>query len=115
MSQTVRERGSMMPVAYGRKQMKQFAKDTLKNLGCKKKESYYDTWLEQLIDTHNTRDCGYMVLQDTLYRFNLEELDTDLDFAEVEEDQLGVINFHVMYYNGGACLQEVIEGALKKL
>lgn len=114
MSETVRQRGQLLPVAYGEKQIKKYAKKTLKKLGCTEKESYYDTWLEQLIDTHSTRESGYMVIDDTLYKYDLDMLDTEMSFAEVEEDQsTGIIDFHVMYYNGGACLQEVIEEGLR--
>jgi hypothetical protein len=115
MSETVRERGQLLPVAYGKKQMKKYAKSKLKKLGCTEKEKYYDTWLEQLIDTHSTRDTGYMVIQDTLYSYSVNVLDVDLSFAEVDEDQsTGIIDFHVMYYNGGASLQDVLEDELKK-
>lgn len=61
------------------------------------------------------RENGFMVIDDQIYKVVLEvnRFIDDVEFADVEQKEDGTIHFHTLHYNGGACLEEVIEDALK--
>lgn len=62
-------------------------------------------------------DKGMLQIGDKIYTVAWEvKSDYDsCDFCDITEDDLGVIHFHSVHYNGGASLEEVLEEELKKL
>ena len=73
---------------------------------------YNNSWIEQISEELYQ---DYMVIDDTLYVFeSKEDIDSE-GFEIVDKDDDGSINFFVSFYNGGGCLSEVIENAVKKL
>lgn len=75
-----------------------------------------DTELFSEEDFETYQENGFMVIDNEIYEVKwFVRRDTDCyDFAEVRENDDGSIDFHTYHYNGGACLEEVIEGKLKK-
>ena len=55
----------------------------------------------------------YFVYDDKIYNIQDKELDDDICEAHKNED--GTIDYAVQFYNGGTCLSEMLENALKKL
>lgn len=77
----------------------------------------HPTW----IDTENFdeeafeayEESGYIVIDREIYRVDWDvKYSTSDSFSDVKVGIAGVIHFHTMHHNGGASLQEVIEGAL---
>jgi hypothetical protein len=58
----------------------------------------------------------YLVVGDVIYKYEEDiKMDPYADIAEASANDDGSINFLVSYYNGGCCLNEAVESALKKL
>lgn len=69
---------------------------------------------EEEFETYH--ENGFMVIDGEIYQVEWDvKRDTDCySFADVSVDtDDGMIHFHTMHYNGGGCLSEVIERALK--
>jgi hypothetical protein len=59
---------------------------------------------------------GMLEIDGNIYVVNWEvkaEVD-DTCFAEVNEDEDGLIHFHTIHYNGGGSLEEVLANAMHK-
>lgn len=58
---------------------------------------------------------GFITVHGEIYEVEWEvRRDSDgVEFADVEVNRDGTIDFHTYHYNGSASLDEVIEGALK--
>jgi len=74
-----------------------------------------ENFSEGNFDTH--RENGYLVLDGDIYKVTYEvEAEQDVcDFSEIKEEANGTFSFHTLHYNGGGCLEEVLEEALNKL
>lgn len=60
------------------------------------------------------RENGFVVIDNEIYAVEWDvkrELDCT-DFAQVNVDRYGIIHFHTLHYNGGACWTEVVESHL---
>lgn len=62
-------------------------------------------------------DNGFYVIDGNIYLPSFEvKGETSCDsFEEVEVQEDGSIRFHTLHYNGGGCLQEVIEDSLRRI
>jgi hypothetical protein len=60
------------------------------------------------------RENGFMVIHNEVYKvvWEVERFMDYVEFADVEQTEDGTIHFHALFYNGGTCLEEVIEDAL---
>lgn len=67
-----------------------------------------DEWRDYLYDN------GLMYIHGVVYRVEYEIKRGDCyGFSEVTKNDDGSIDFHTMHYNGGGCLEEVLEDALE--
>ena len=58
----------------------------------------------------------YILINGRIFEFlKYESFGSDCDFEEGKYDKDGNIEFHVNYYNGGACLVDILESLLEKL
>ena len=57
----------------------------------------------------------FVIHNDTLYLVKSKKTNPYDDIFDAHEDENGVVNFEVQYYNGGCGFTEAIEYALKKL
>lgn len=74
---------------------------------------YNHNWVEQLRDKFYD---DYVIAKDTLFKIvDVKGLDFDYDVFNASINPDGTINFDVMYYNGGCCLTEALEEALKNI
>lgn len=77
------------------------------------KQSYNDTWAEQLQDSFRNR---YFFVKDELWEVfdHVEKEDYD-DIYELTPNPDGTYSFIMQFYNGGTCLSECIEEKLLEL
>ena len=76
------------------------------------KRDWHDDYRDALLD-----ECyeSYTEIKGEIYRIEKERKDECDDIFEAHKNEDGTINFEVKYYNGGCCLSEAIEIALRKL
>jgi hypothetical protein len=60
-------------------------------------------WTEQAI-----------VIGDTVYKVEDDELEDSGDFFNIEKNEDGSYSYFTSFYNGGTCLQEMLEDGLKE-
>jgi len=80
-------------------------------------EDYWNTSrsLEDFIDNKNLED-KYIVYKDIVYKIeNKEKIDEEDSFIRMNYDNDGNIVFITRFYNGGTCLQEMLEEGLNTL
>ena len=104
MSRDVRERGTLTPINGD---SETYAKAVCEEKGIKK-ESFHENYLELLMDEDWEHHC---IINGSLYTVDCNE--EDPYFCQAEELDNGKIIFDVTYYNGGCCMTEAIEDALK--
>ncbi len=76
------------------------------------KESYNDTWLEQLQESYYER---YFIVNETIYEsFEHKEFEYK-DIYYLKDNKDGTFDFVMKFHNGGTCLSECIEEELEKL
>jgi hypothetical protein len=63
------------------------------------------------IDDYELEDNGYVVINgNCIYKIELDkDFDAYDDFVEVNQIQDGVYEFITQFYNGGTCLQEMLQ------
>lgn len=70
---------------------------------------WYDTYLEQLLDSNE-----YILVGENIYQIS-EQIDLeDYDFCHLEEISFQKFSFITSFYNGGTCLTEVLQEKLLK-
>ena len=117
MSETVHYRGIATLVCKGSENCENTAKIILaEEKGILKKDDYFDTYIEQLVDEfyekyfyHKTTQC--------LYELNYTEVDlyeeiVEAKYVSFDNSQIG---FELKYYNGGAGFPEVLTEAIDNL
>jgi len=74
--------------------------------------SYHESWVEQFRDTFHEK---YFIVGDEIWEAieHIESDGDDLDIMIPNPD--GTITFVNQFYNGGTCLNEVIEEGLQKI
>ena len=60
-----------------------------------------------------TWDQNYIITKKHIFRAYDEKL--DYDFVDIQENANGTYSYRTQFYNGGACLTEVLENKLKEL
>ena len=116
MSQTIRQKGKLklIPKLEGEtleQQCKRVIEYNL-NSNINNYEDYYNSYEEQLLDEFYN---SYYSYHGNLYELEYEDLDCSYDFAEGNLNEDGSIDFHVMYYNGGASLSEILDEVMKDI
>ena len=76
------------------------------------KDEWYDTWQEVLED--NGYREYYIAKDDTIYKIDDKKVDPE-GFATGEKNEDGSIDFFISWYNGGASMDEVLDGVLKDI
>ena len=80
--------------------------------GIKNLDGYLDSWVEQLKEDLSDR---YLVLGNIIYEY-LEKEDLRYDsFCNLTKTGPFTYKFITSFHNGGTCLSEMIEEALKKI
>ena len=106
MSQDRHQKGKITRVTLKEGQTDEdFAREFLKG----KKDPFCHEFLEELFEEH---DKEFILINDKLYHLEEEDTTSTL-YAKVNDD--GSIDFDVIYYDGGASLEEAIEAALRNL
>lgn len=83
--------------------------DFWKSIPIEERDKYYKDVEE--IDTYELEDNGYIVIDgNCIYKIELDNsYDMYRDFVTVSETQPGVYEFTTQFYNGGTCLQEMLQ------
>ena len=112
MSETERVKGKIKLVPFADKTLDELCEYICKIRGVSKPNDFYGGWIDQ---SQEELYDDYIIIDECLYCIiDKEYLQYEgFEFASKNED--GSINFFVQFYNGGACLSEVIEDAVKKL
>ncbi|AFN39469.1 hypothetical protein F485_gp205 [Aeromonas phage CC2] len=81
-------------------------------------EANYPDWRNESCDPHDAfyelvTETEFMILHKKVYRvLEYKELDS-CGYTDIEQNEDGTVSFVSLWYNGGACLSETIEGAMK--
>lgn len=112
MSETVYYTGKLTKVACVSVGAEDQAREIMAVKGKTERDSYNDTWLEQLLD-----DCygEYVVIEGRIYAVERQKKDADDDIFLAEKNEDGSISFTVKYYNGGCSFNEAIVCAMENL
>lgn len=114
MSDYQHERGQIMPI---NRLENESDKDYTKNVfGDDFKEENWDED-DGILDFIYASDLEdkYMFLNDTIYKIlKIEDLDPYGDVNILTQNSDGSLSFECRYYNGGTCLQEMIEEKLNE-
>lgn len=70
--------------------------------------SYTQFIEEEMYDT-------YIIHKGEVYKIEKEEVDVDFEICEGHKNNDNTIDFHVMFYDGGTCLSEMLEEVLDKV
>lgn len=106
MSDYKRHKGTLRPIEMTEELAVKFLKE--KKI---EPESYYDSAVEQILDTEYFIQIG-----DQVFKLeNHKNLGCDLDFSEVHKNEDGSYDFHALFYNGGTCLSEMLKYAMDEL
>ena len=57
----------------------------------------------------------YVVVGEDIYKMTSTELPYEDSFFDATRNEDGTISFQVQYYNGGCCLSEAVEEAIKEM
>ena len=110
MSETVRETGTLVKIESSLS-LESHCEMICDEHGWEKGD-YYDSFAEAVADE------GYKTYHisedDVVYKLEYARHDARDDWAEARVEG-GVIHFDVQYYNGGACLSEMIDDALANM
>lgn len=109
MSETVRRRGTLTLISV-KGTIEETAQLILLKHGIVEDTDYSD-FVDQL---RNELYGKVILLGEKFYNITKDEIDTS-EFLNATKRSNGVIDFDVMYHNGGAGLDEVIEEAYKKM
>lgn len=111
MSQTEFHSGKIKKVETD--DVESFCKEKCNQVGITELSSYNDSWLAQLRWDNKIND-QYIVLHGDLYMI-LEHYENDDPeyFCNVTNNDDGTINFITSFYNGGTCLEEMLEDEIK--
>ena len=115
MSYTETHVGKLRKVDLEGLTLEQWSEKKCREKGDIELSSYYDDWREQFIDTGNNYR-KYFIVNDEIYEAfdHIEGNDgNDIDILIPNND--GTYNFVMQFYNGGTCLSEMIEDAIKRV
>ncbi len=109
MSETEVHKGKLIPLSLNGVTMEERAKNACEKYGYEK-SSWHRSYLECL------RDEGYKTVYvrgDIIYEMKDLELDA-CGFSDATKNEDNTIDYLVMFYNGGASLDEVIDEAIDR-
>jgi hypothetical protein len=72
--------------------------------------SYYNTWLECLLDNYN-----FIMLNEELYEIQDEKLDDEAEYFKMSEDMYGNLTYEVRYRDGDRDLGDAINFAYENI
>lgn len=76
-------------------------------------EEFPENWVEVLNEYQDYRDPQYMILDSKIYEIlSIHDLESEY-FCKVIKHENGEIDFIASWYNGGACLEEVLNDGMK--
>ena len=79
--------------------------------GIEEMATYNDDWIEQLQDSFYKK---FLIIDDKIYQIEDTETDPDDDIVEVTKNKDGSYDYMLKFYNGGACLTELLENEIRK-
>lgn len=74
--------------------------------------SYCDTWQDRLDDSFYQQ---YYITDDTIYRVDKKELDSDEEIFYATLNSDCTITFTTKYYNGGCSFNEALDTAIERM
>ena len=115
MSDTVRYKGKLI-------KENRLANETLEEhckrvLGNQELHKSCDSYEEMLREKYYVvKELGdFIILGEDIFKVEAQKQNACYDFFEGTLNEDGSIDFHVMYYNGGCCLDEALEEVYKSL
>lgn len=90
--------------------IEEWAKEVATAYGMEFKE-YYDSYKELVLDELYFR---YIVVEEEIYEIIEDHEFTEEDISELTPEGDGVFSFVMQFYNGGTCLTEMLEDAIKQ-
>jgi hypothetical protein len=90
-----------------------YAKDLLNGLGKDTLPTYYDSWIKYLCNEYYYE---FLYIKGTLFKFvEYTDVSDESDYCHIKDNKDGTYSFITSFYNGGTCLQEMLEDGLKKI
>ncbi len=89
--------------------LEELCKKVLKENGFNEISKCSKSYTESIYDE---LDDKYVVLNNTLYEIEKEEIDCDDYFCHLKRNEDGSIDFYTQFYNGGTYLNEMLEDGL---
>lgn len=90
--------------------IEEWAKEVATAYGMEFKE-YYDSYKELVLDELYSR---YIIVEEEVYEIIEDREFTEEDISELTPEGDGVFSFVMQFYNGGTCLTEMLEDAIKQ-
>ena len=109
MSTTEVHSGKLKKIELGEKSLEDFSKEVCESKGIMQIPAYNSNWLSTMIDSIEGK---YFCHNGTLYEFvDHVESDDEEYFMKLNKNPDGTIGFFGQFYNGGTCLEEMLEEA----
>jgi hypothetical protein len=117
MSQTEFHTGKLKEVDLNGLSLEDYCKSKCNEAGITELESYHKDWTEQFKDEFwYGNEEKFFVHGEKVYELiEHEEMDDENYFMKLTPNKDGTISFIGQFYNGGTCLQEMLEEALDDL
>lgn len=112
MSETETVKGKIKLVPFADKTLDELCEYICKIRGVSEPNDFYGGWIDQLQEELYD---DYIIIDECLYCIIEQEDLQEMGWSDASMNDDGTIDFFVQFYNGGACLSEVIEEAVKKL
>lgn len=114
MSYTETHIGKLRKVDLQGLTIEQWAEVKCREIGITELSPYSDDWKEQFLDTGKNY-LKYFFIGDEVYEmFDHTELEDGGDIDILTPNSDGTYSFVMQFYNGGTCLSEMIEDAIKR-
>ena len=110
MSETEHHKGHLIPLVLSGVTEEERAESVCKRFGFEKQDHH-----KSYVDC--VQDEGYRKIyfrDSVFYEIKDEELNPD-SFSSAEPNVDGGINYHILYHNGGASFDEVLDSAINKM
>jgi hypothetical protein len=117
MSQTEFHTGKLKEVDMNGLSLEDYCKTKCNEAGITEIDSYPATWVEQFRDEFwYGNEEKYFIHGEKVYEvIEHEELDCENYFMKLTKNEDGTISFIGQFYNGGTCLDEMLEEALDEM
>lgn len=111
MSETRRFKGKLKLINRGNKTLEDLCEELIPKYA-KENFKYWSSYTEFISDEMGDK---YIIYKGEVYEIEKEELDVDFEICEGHKNNDNTIDFHVMFYDGGTYLSEMLEEVLDKV